>query len=453
MKSILFSAVLSIGWGVGAYAQATEARFAGRSQTYGEAVGEVKVLIVLDSKSDQDLWIPYELSGSAKSNIDFQVIRSESQNENKVLITAGNDSGEIRLKLLDDAIGEPSENLVITLRAKNPASPVSPVSIELKIKDNDSFWADDFHRIKSYKDLVLKAAVPLPLPKGVNRSHPQGLLVSKGYAYLTSQDKSAERAVLMKYDFGLDPDAGWAAVLTKWMDVSAEYKKASQAQPTVFRSCKPQHPGGIAFGLASSTMWFPLAGPDDDDQSVVVSVDEDLNSCVLLSNGLTEHFGTILCDSENHCVHLIDYDIDVLTSDTVKDGTLHFPAGAQKFTPKDEFEYQDCKAQPNSSGQYFLCAGKLGPWDPDGVLDLIEFDAKGTYRIVHRVELPTINEKGVWAETWSRDIPPSYNAFDFEYETVEVSGKKAARFRFYFAPHDDEATKIFVYETVLSKTE
>lgn len=108
-----------------------EVFFASTSKTAVEGGGYVTVDVKLNKPSLSEVTIPLLLSGTAELTNDYTI---STQN---LSIPAGSTSGTFLISVVDDALFDPSEDLVIDLGSPSHANLGSPTKFVLHIEDNE----------------------------------------------------------------------------------------------------------------------------------------------------------------------------------------------------------------------------------------------------------------------------------------------------------------------------
>ena len=109
-----------------------EVDFAISSQTVSEGAGTVPVVVNLAYSSSSPAIIPFTVSGTATSGVDFSISGSS------ITIPAGQTSGTIDVQLIDDFSIEPDETVVLTLVSPTGALLGTSTTHTLSIADNDN---------------------------------------------------------------------------------------------------------------------------------------------------------------------------------------------------------------------------------------------------------------------------------------------------------------------------
>ncbi len=101
------------------------------TQTVSEGDSAINVTVLLSKPSDSTITIPFTVSGSATSGSDFTVA------VNPITIAAGQTSGNITINLVDDAIVESLETVVVSLNQPTGANLGESTVFTGSILDND----------------------------------------------------------------------------------------------------------------------------------------------------------------------------------------------------------------------------------------------------------------------------------------------------------------------------
>ncbi|MBI3071759.1 MAG: hypothetical protein HYY84_06475 [Deltaproteobacteria bacterium] len=104
--------------------------FSATNQEVSEAVGSVTVTATLSAVSGQAVTVPYKVSGSA-TNADHNLT------DGSILIPAGQASGSVTFNVVDDALDEADETVVLKLDPPTNASFGATTTHTVKIIDND----------------------------------------------------------------------------------------------------------------------------------------------------------------------------------------------------------------------------------------------------------------------------------------------------------------------------
>jgi hypothetical protein len=113
-------------------AQVPTVFFSAPGNSVSEGVGTATVTLRLSSVSNQDVTVPYTLSGTATFNTDYR-----TNDPTPVLISAGQSSVAVNFPVVDDAAAEPNETIILTLGTPTGATLGSPSVHTLTIVDND----------------------------------------------------------------------------------------------------------------------------------------------------------------------------------------------------------------------------------------------------------------------------------------------------------------------------
>jgi hypothetical protein len=100
-------------------------------QSAGEGAGTVTLTVNLNYAFGQDVSIPFSIKGTAASPADFTV------NTSPLIIPAGSTSGTITLNVVDDALIEGDETVVVTLSAPINATLGAVDTETVTLQDND----------------------------------------------------------------------------------------------------------------------------------------------------------------------------------------------------------------------------------------------------------------------------------------------------------------------------
>jgi len=101
-------------------------------QRVNEQASQIDILIMLGRSSSVDVSLPYTISGTATSGTDFMLAGSQP-----VIITKGHTTAFIQVDLIDDAIEESEESIVITLGEPENAALGNMTTHTITIKAND----------------------------------------------------------------------------------------------------------------------------------------------------------------------------------------------------------------------------------------------------------------------------------------------------------------------------
>ena len=101
------------------------------SQTVSEGVGYTNIAINLSAASGMTVTVPYGVSGTALSGIDFSLAPSP------IVIPAGSTSVNLRLDIIDDSMDEDAETLTVGLQPPINATLGGPKNHTVTITDND----------------------------------------------------------------------------------------------------------------------------------------------------------------------------------------------------------------------------------------------------------------------------------------------------------------------------
>ena len=102
------------------------------TQVTSEGDQEVIATVVLSEATEQDLSIPYTLSGTSTNGVDFAVT------ESRFLVPAGQDSASIFINLNDDVNVETTESVTVRLGESTAFSPGESIEQTVQIQDNES---------------------------------------------------------------------------------------------------------------------------------------------------------------------------------------------------------------------------------------------------------------------------------------------------------------------------
>ena len=106
-------------------------QFAAASQSNAEGVLTVTATVQLSAASGQQVTVPFKVSGTAVNPDDYTVSASP------VVIAAGATTGTVTLTVVDDAVNEAAETVVLTLGAPINATPGATTVHTATITDND----------------------------------------------------------------------------------------------------------------------------------------------------------------------------------------------------------------------------------------------------------------------------------------------------------------------------
>ncbi len=121
--------------------------FTSGSQTKGEGGGTVAVTAQLSTVSCKNISVPFTVSGSATNGADYSITASP------INIPAGNATGSATITIVDDALTESNEAVIVTIGTPENATKGTPSVHTLTITDNDT------------QSLVVSPAV-LSVPEG-----------------------------------------------------------------------------------------------------------------------------------------------------------------------------------------------------------------------------------------------------------------------------------------------
>ena len=97
-----------------------------------EANGTVVLTAVLNGPASNTLRIPFELSGSATMNEDFQMSNSE------FIIEKGSTNGQITLIGIQDELVEGPESMIISINQSSNVLIINPILITINMQDDDT---------------------------------------------------------------------------------------------------------------------------------------------------------------------------------------------------------------------------------------------------------------------------------------------------------------------------
>lgn len=97
-----------------------------------EANGTVVLTAVLNGPASNTLRIPFELSGSATMNEDFQMSNSE------FIIEKGSTTAEITLTGVQDGLVEGPETIILSINQNSNVLLLNPISLTINLQDDDS---------------------------------------------------------------------------------------------------------------------------------------------------------------------------------------------------------------------------------------------------------------------------------------------------------------------------
>lgn len=97
-----------------------------------EANGTVVLTAVLNSPASNTLRIPFELSGSATMNEDFQMSNSE------FIIEKGSTNGQLTLTGIQDELIEGPESIILSINQSSSVLIINPILITINLQDDDT---------------------------------------------------------------------------------------------------------------------------------------------------------------------------------------------------------------------------------------------------------------------------------------------------------------------------
>lgn len=250
--------------------------------------------------------------------------------------------------------------------------------------------------------------------------HPQGVKIVGQDLYLsTVQGKSTGFGYLINYK----------------LDAPSVPNTASPFQRLTFNPGEDKkmiHAGGI--DLDGANLLIPIAYYTSKGPGQLLQVNlKNFNQYKVLAK-IEDHIGTVISDSDAY---------RLMNWDTKKIYNLDRTSGMQKSTLDGSgWNYQDCKKVVSG---YALCSALKGKLIRDGEIHLISFspDQENKIQIVHRIKVDSVNPDG----TSGRGRLLTYNAMDFA--PIYASGsKQITGIRFYFVPHDDDETRLLIYDSL-----
>ena len=108
------------------------ASFSAAGQAVAEGVGTATLTVQLSNASSQVVTVPYAVGGTATAGTDYTIPASP------LTIAAGSTTGTVTVTVLDDAVGEPDETIVVTLGTPTGATLGTPAMHTLTIAGNDT---------------------------------------------------------------------------------------------------------------------------------------------------------------------------------------------------------------------------------------------------------------------------------------------------------------------------
>ncbi|HEX4872180.1 MAG TPA: Calx-beta domain-containing protein, partial [Nevskiaceae bacterium] len=106
-------------------------RFSASSLARSESAGSVNLLLQLSEPSSQEVRVALTVSGTATAGVDFQAP------SRRLVLPAGSRSLSVPLTLIDDALDEADETVVLSLSNPRGAQLGSPASLTLTLQDDD----------------------------------------------------------------------------------------------------------------------------------------------------------------------------------------------------------------------------------------------------------------------------------------------------------------------------
>lgn len=106
--------------------------FAQASQTVDEAAGAVTVGVTLNSISPLNVTVPFLVSGTATGALDHDLA------DGAITIAAGSLTAEVTFNVLEDALDEPNETVILTLTTPTNATLGTPMKHTVTVTDNDA---------------------------------------------------------------------------------------------------------------------------------------------------------------------------------------------------------------------------------------------------------------------------------------------------------------------------
>ena len=114
------------------------------TRSTAESAGTVTVTATLSRVSDQDVTVPFTVSGTATAEGDDPINYDHDLSDGSIIVPAGSLTGETSFTLNDDALDEASETIVITMGAPVNALADRYDTQTITITDNDSPVLVDF---------------------------------------------------------------------------------------------------------------------------------------------------------------------------------------------------------------------------------------------------------------------------------------------------------------------
>jgi hypothetical protein len=111
---------------------ALEISFTAASQTVAEGAGTAAITVALSRPSGYTITVPYTVDGTATGGgVDYTLAASP------LTIPAGATSATLTLAVVNDALDEPNETVVITLQKPSHGTKVVPATHRVTITDDD----------------------------------------------------------------------------------------------------------------------------------------------------------------------------------------------------------------------------------------------------------------------------------------------------------------------------
>lgn len=102
------------------------------SQTAGEGAGVFSLTVSLSAATTKNVTVPFTLGGTATNGTDYTISSSP------LTIPAGSTSASIQVTIIDDALVDGNETVIVTLGSPTNATLGSPTAETLTITDNDN---------------------------------------------------------------------------------------------------------------------------------------------------------------------------------------------------------------------------------------------------------------------------------------------------------------------------
>lgn len=275
---------------------------------------------------------------------------------------------------------------------------------------------------------------PVAFPKEHDSFHPQGLVKLGDHFFMSTVDKKGkvtadkQNGYIYKLHFD-ESNLTWSYIDHTRLSIEAK------GEPQ-----KEFHPGGMDYCEKRKAVIVPLSQYRANSTTTFLALNpETLEAKEILADN--DHYGSVICTPNK--IFATNWHAEMLR---VVDHEDRSNIGEM------ENSYQDCKfLEQIGSSTFALCGGlahmgnlhwefnlSLPAYYKDGFLDLIEIELSnedGDHNIIrHGSKLVDVVES----------LPMTHNTLECE---EVICGPKSSKLRFYFAPHDFDRTRLFVYES------